>query len=56
MDIWERGQTFPPHMLSSFKEKLNAPKAQSKKPSPLGMDSFFVFSACLLSGKSMLET
>ncbi|KAJ5105113.1 hypothetical protein NUU61_002460 [Penicillium alfredii] len=27
VDIWERGYTFPPPMLASFKEKLNAPQA-----------------------------
>ena len=26
LDIWERGQTFPLPMLSSFKQLLNAPK------------------------------
>ncbi|KMU82888.1 hypothetical protein CIHG_00671 [Coccidioides immitis H538.4] len=28
VDIWERGATFPAAMLSSFKEKLNAPVSQ----------------------------
>ncbi|KMU73939.1 hypothetical protein CISG_03917 [Coccidioides immitis RMSCC 3703] len=32
VDIWERGATFPAAMLSSFKEKLNAPVSQK----PLG--------------------
>ncbi|EER27483.1 hypothetical protein D8B26_006445 [Coccidioides posadasii str. Silveira] len=29
VDIWERGATFPAAMLSSFKEKLNAPVSQN---------------------------
>lgn len=32
VDIWERGNTFPPHMLTSFKDKLNAPASNSKLP------------------------
>ncbi|WEW56350.1 hypothetical protein PRK78_001793 [Emydomyces testavorans] len=31
IDIWERGATFPAAMLSSFKEKLNAPVSQNVK-------------------------
>lgn len=30
VDIWERGSTFPASMLSSFKEKLNAPGLNGK--------------------------
>ncbi|KAI9933355.1 hypothetical protein ASPWEDRAFT_30196 [Aspergillus wentii DTO 134E9] len=29
VDIWERGYTFPPAMLTSFKEKLNAPASHN---------------------------
>ncbi|EOO00060.1 putative nrd1 protein [Phaeoacremonium minimum UCRPA7] len=29
VDIWEKGQTFPPKMLESFKEKLSAPPPPS---------------------------
>lgn len=32
MDIWERGNTFPAHMITSFKEKLNAPANRSTTP------------------------
>ncbi|MCJ1268353.1 hypothetical protein MMC22_008241 [Lobaria immixta] len=31
VDIWERGNTFPLPMLSSFKEKLNAPNSNAVK-------------------------
>jgi protein NRD1 len=30
VDIWERGNTFPAHMINDFKEKLNAPALNSK--------------------------
>ncbi|RMD43647.1 hypothetical protein DV735_g1431, partial [Chaetothyriales sp. CBS 134920] len=33
IEIWERSNTFPAAMLSSFKEKLNAPVAKSKQAS-----------------------
>ncbi|EHL03074.1 putative Rpb7-binding protein seb1 [Glarea lozoyensis 74030] len=32
VDIWEKGQTFPTHMLNQFKEKLNAPPQTSTTP------------------------
>ncbi|RMZ86771.1 hypothetical protein DV736_g6002, partial [Chaetothyriales sp. CBS 134916] len=32
IEIWERSNTFPAAMLSSFKEKLNAPAAKSTTP------------------------
>ncbi|ODM19913.1 hypothetical protein SI65_04899 [Aspergillus cristatus] len=31
VDIWERGNTFPPHMINDFKEKLNAPALNNVK-------------------------
>ncbi|KAL2149586.1 hypothetical protein VTH82DRAFT_8238 [Thermothelomyces myriococcoides] len=36
VDIWEKGQTFPPSMVNSFKEKLNAPKATNQSTTPPG--------------------
>ncbi|KAL8647656.1 MAG: hypothetical protein Q9226_006346 [Calogaya cf. arnoldii] len=36
IDIWERGNTFPVEMLSSFKEKLDAPANGVKSTTPLG--------------------
>ncbi|KAL8996192.1 MAG: hypothetical protein Q9169_004258 [Polycauliona sp. 2 TL-2023] len=36
IDIWERGNTFPTEMLSSFKEKLDAPAHGVKSTTPLG--------------------
>ncbi|KAL8757809.1 MAG: hypothetical protein Q9199_001931 [Rusavskia elegans] len=36
IDIWERGNTFPNEMLSSFKEKLDAPAHGVKSTTPLG--------------------
>ncbi|KAI4105944.1 MAG: hypothetical protein LQ339_003262 [Xanthoria mediterranea] len=36
IDIWERGNTFPNEMLSSFKEKLDAPAPGVKSTTPLG--------------------
>ncbi|RFU32689.1 hypothetical protein B7463_g3681, partial [Scytalidium lignicola] len=35
VDIWEKGQTFPLQMLTSFKEKLNAP-SQNRSTTPDG--------------------
>lgn len=31
VDIWERGSTFPAHILASFKEKFTAPTSQAMK-------------------------
>ncbi|KAL9002344.1 MAG: hypothetical protein Q9188_004717 [Gyalolechia gomerana] len=36
VDIWERGSTFPNEMLSSFKEKLDAPANGFKSTTPPG--------------------
>ncbi|KAK4248684.1 hypothetical protein C7999DRAFT_40190 [Corynascus novoguineensis] len=36
VDIWEKGQTFPPSMVNSFKEKLNAPKPANQSTTPPG--------------------
>ncbi|KAI9836190.1 MAG: hypothetical protein M1819_001527 [Sarea resinae] len=36
VDIWERGNTFPAQMLSSFKEKLNAPAHIVQSTTPVG--------------------
>ncbi|KAL8922759.1 MAG: hypothetical protein Q9172_003436 [Xanthocarpia lactea] len=36
IDIWERGNTFPNEMLSSFKEKLDAPAHGVKSTTPPG--------------------
>ncbi|KAL1835736.1 hypothetical protein VTJ49DRAFT_6150 [Mycothermus thermophilus] len=35
VDIWEKGQTFPPSMVNTFKEKLNAPR-QNESTTPPG--------------------
>lgn len=32
VDIWEKGQTFPPAMLEGWKAKLNAPKVSTTPP------------------------
>ncbi|KAL2265646.1 hypothetical protein VTJ83DRAFT_6746 [Remersonia thermophila] len=34
IDIWEKGQTFPPSMVSTFKEKLNAPRPNDSTTPP----------------------
>ncbi|KAL2117042.1 hypothetical protein VTJ04DRAFT_9210 [Mycothermus thermophilus] len=34
VDIWEKGQTFPPSMVNSFKEKLNAPRPNESTTPP----------------------
>ncbi|AEO61873.1 hypothetical protein MYCTH_2312563 [Thermothelomyces thermophilus ATCC 42464] len=36
VDIWEKGQTFPPSMVNSFKEKLNAPRPTNQSTTPPG--------------------
>lgn len=36
VDIWEKGQTFPPKMLESFKEKLSAPPPPKESTTPPG--------------------
>ncbi|KAL8892171.1 MAG: hypothetical protein Q9205_005130 [Flavoplaca limonia] len=36
IDIWERGNTFPAEMLSSFKDKLETPAHGVKSTTPLG--------------------
>ncbi|KAI9681742.1 MAG: hypothetical protein M1829_000487 [Trizodia sp. TS-e1964] len=36
VDIWDRGSTFPPAMLSSFKEKLNVNLQNSQSTTPPG--------------------
>ncbi|KAI9746971.1 MAG: hypothetical protein M1815_004793 [Lichina confinis] len=36
VDIWERGITFPAHMLASFKEKLSAPSNSAASTTPPG--------------------
>ncbi|KAK6845155.1 hypothetical protein PG995_015265 [Apiospora arundinis] len=35
VDIWEKGQTFPPQMIESFKQKLNTP-ALNESTTPVG--------------------
>ncbi len=48
VDIWEKGQTFPLQMLTSFKEKLNAP-SQSKTTSIPRQTSCFILILALFS-------
>lgn len=36
VDIWEKGQTFPTELLTSFKEKLNAPPPPDTSTTPPG--------------------
>ncbi|KAK3905885.1 hypothetical protein C8A05DRAFT_12328 [Staphylotrichum tortipilum] len=36
VDIWEKGQTFPPSMVNSFKDKLNAPRPTNASTTPPG--------------------
>ncbi|KAK0705000.1 hypothetical protein B0H67DRAFT_557697 [Lasiosphaeris hirsuta] len=36
VDIWEKGQTFPPSMVNSFKEKLSAPRTTNVSTTPPG--------------------
>ncbi|KAK0706858.1 hypothetical protein B0T26DRAFT_655373 [Lasiosphaeria miniovina] len=36
VDIWDKGQTFPPSMVNSFKEKLSAPRPQNDSTTPPG--------------------
>ncbi|KAK0635074.1 hypothetical protein B0T17DRAFT_29653 [Bombardia bombarda] len=36
VDIWDKGQTFPPSMVNTFKEKLNAPRPMNESTTPPG--------------------
>ncbi|QUC17066.1 uncharacterized protein UV8b_01307 [Ustilaginoidea virens] len=36
LDIWEKGQTFPAHMIESFKQKLTAPLVPKASTTPPG--------------------
>ncbi|KAK3397215.1 hypothetical protein B0T20DRAFT_480785 [Sordaria brevicollis] len=36
VDIWDKGQTFPPNMVNTFKEKLNASQQQNVSTTPPG--------------------
>ncbi|KAK3315276.1 hypothetical protein B0H66DRAFT_536144 [Apodospora peruviana] len=49
VDIWDKGQTFPPSMVNSFKEKLNAPRRPSRLI-PTSPERLFALSATVPVG------
>ncbi|OTA57289.1 hypothetical protein K449DRAFT_141719 [Hypoxylon sp. EC38] len=36
IDIWEKGQTFPQHMIDSFKQKMNSSPPKNDSTTPIG--------------------